>query len=173
MGWDAGLAWSSPGGQLSAKATAYRLTVRDEIDYAYPQGYLNIARARTTGAEVEGEARLGHGLSLKANYAYADAKDLSTGARLLRVPTHSASAELTWTGGKADAALVVRGQGKAADVYGEIRPFTVADLTGSYAVTRHVRLTARIENLTDARYQQAFGYGEPGFGLFVGVRLSE
>ncbi len=89
------------------------------------------------------------------------------------MPAHTGSASLIWQGRRADLALTVRAQSKAADVYGEIRPFAVASLAGSYALTPHLRLTGRIENLTDAHYQEAFGYGEPGFGAFVGFRLTD
>jgi vitamin B12 transporter len=171
-GWDASLSWRSAGGRLNAKLTGYRLTVRDQIDYQFPQGYLNIDRTRTDGIEAEASAELGRGFALNANYAWADARDLSSGAPLLRIPKHSASAELSWKSGRAEADLTVRGQSKAADVFGEIRPFAVADLAGSYALGKHVRLTGRIENITDKHYQEAFGYGEPGFGVFFGVRLT-
>ena len=169
-GFDAGLAWSSPGGRISARLTGFDLTIRDEINYDPPRGYVNIDRARTTGAEAEFEAALGRGFSLKAEYAYAHARD-EAGTPLLRVPTHAGSVELDWTHGRADAALVVRSQSAAEDVYGVIRPFTVANLSGAWRLNEHVQLTARIENLTDVHYQEAFGYGEPGFGLYVGVRL--
>ena len=170
-GFDGGLAWRSPGGRVSAKLTGFELTIRDEIDYAYPQGYLNIDRARTTGLEAELQAALGWGFQLRAGYAYAHARDVSTGAPLLKVPTHSGSVELDWTRGRVQTALVVRSQGAAQDVYGAIKPFTVATLSGAYRLNRHVELTARAENLANRHYQEAFGYGEPGFGLFFGIRL--
>jgi vitamin B12 transporter len=171
-GWDATLSWRSADGRFSGRATGYGLTVRDQIDYQFPHGYLNIDRARTTGVEAEARAELGAGFSVAANYAYAHARDVSTGLPLLRVPAHSASGELAWRSSRADAVLTVRGQSRASDVFGDIKPFAVADLAASYALTKHMRLTGRIENVTDAHYQQAFGYGEPGFGVFVGVRLT-
>lgn len=171
-GWEASLAWRGMDGALEAKATVYGLRVRDQIDYLYPRGYVNTARTRATGLEAEAAARLGGGFMLRASYAYADAKDLATGGPLLRVPAHTGSAELSWSGRRADASLTVRAQSRAADVFGEIRPFAVANLAGSFALSRRVRLTGRIENLTDARYQQAFGYGEPGIAAFVGLRIA-
>ena len=172
-GWDAGLAWTAPGGGLRVNTTAYGLTVRDQIDYAYPHGYLNIDRTRTIGVEVQAQATLPAGFLFKGAYAYADAKDVSTGLPLLRVPEHSGSASLTWSNTRADATLTVRGQSSAADASGRIRPFAVADLTASYQLNPHVRLTGRIENLANTHYQEAYGYGEPGIGVFVGLRLKD
>ncbi|HEY5412530.1 MAG TPA: TonB-dependent receptor [Caulobacteraceae bacterium] len=170
-GFDGGLVWRSPGGKVSASLTGYRLTIQGEIDYLLPQGYVNIDRARTTGAQAQVQAALGWGFGVRASYAYAHARDLSTGAPLLRVPARTGSVELDWTRGRAEAALVVRSQSQAQDVDGVIRPFTVANLSGAWRLNDHVQLTARLENLADVHYQEAFGFGEPGFGLFVGVRL--
>ncbi len=172
-GGEASLDWRSKGGAVQAKATVYRLSVTDQIDYVFPHGYVNTAHARTTGVEAQASAKLPAGFLLNASYAYADAKDLSTGAPLLRVPAHTGSAELSWTGGPAQASLSVRAQSRAADVFGDIKPFAVANLAGSWAISRHVRLTGRIENLTNARYQQAFGYGEPGIAGYFGIRITD
>ena len=170
-GWDAGLAWTVPDGRLRASVTAYGLTVRDQIDYAFPHGYVNIDRTRTIGVEVQAQATLPAGFMLKGAYAYADAKDVSTGLPLLRVPEHSGSASLSWSNPRAAATLTVRGQSNAADASGQIRPFAVADLAVSYQLTSNVQLTGRIENLANTHYQEAYGYGEPGIGVFVGLRL--
>ena len=170
QGFDGGLVWTSPGGRFTARLTGYELTIRNEINYQPPQGYVNIDRARTTGVEAELDAVLGWGFHAKANYAYARARD-ETGAPLLRVPANSGSVELDWSGGRAEAALVMRSQSSAQDVDGVIRPFTVANLSGAWRLNDHVQLTARAENIADAHYQEAYGFGEPGFGLYVGVRL--
>lgn len=170
-GWDLTLGWRSGGAAL--RLTAYRLAVSDQIDYRYPQGYVNLARTRTSGLEAEARARPLPGVEIGASYAYADARDLSDGSALLRVPRHAGSVSVDVTRGRASLGLTVRAQSRARDVYGDIRPFAVADLTAAYAVSRRVQLTARIENLTNVRYQEAYGYGEPGLGLFAGVRLRE
>ena len=172
-GWDAGVSWRSENGGLSAKVTAYGLTVRDEIDYIFPNGYQNIDRARTTGVEAEAETALMAGLRLRASYAYAHARDVSTGLPLLRVPDHTGSASLEWTGGRVEAELSVRGQSRAADVDGDVRPFAVANVSGSYRLSDHIRLTGRVENLTNAHYQEAFGYGEPGISVFGGFKITD
>ena len=50
--------------------------------------------------------------------------------------------------------------------------FTVADLAAGYAVTDRVRFTARIENLTDQAYQEAFGFGQPGRAVYAGLKFA-
>ena len=54
---------------------------------------------------------------------------------------------------------------------GEREGFATADLAVGFDLSEQVRLTARIENLTDAHYQEAAGYGQPGRAAYVGIRL--
>jgi len=175
-GWDASLAWRSEGGRLAASMTGYRLSVGDQIDYVGGT-YVNIARTLTTGMEAEGEARPTEQLSLRAGYAYADAVDRSTGARLVRVPEHSGSAGLDWHGKRLRGDFTIRAQGRQADLDPDSfaptwrKGYVVADLAGSYEVQRGLELTARVENIADRRYQQVLGYGEPGRTVFVGFRI--
>jgi vitamin B12 transporter len=167
-GWDAGLAWS--GGPVRLQATWFDLRVRDQIDYLTGLGYRNIAQMKSSGIEAEASAELGHGVSAHGSYTHDDALDGPSWTRSLKVPRDSGSASLAWRGGPGSAEIGLRTQGAAPDVYGTIRPFAVAYVAGAYAVTPSVSLTARIENLAGSHYQEAFGYGEPGRTVFVGLR---
>jgi vitamin B12 transporter len=175
-GYDASLAWRSDDGRLKADVTGYRLAVSDQI--AYVGGtYVNISRTLTTGVETEASAEISDQLSIRGEYAYADAVDRSTGARLVRVPQHSGSAGLDWRDGRLRGDLTVRAQGEQADLDPDTfsptvrKGYVVADLAGSYEVQPGLELTARIENLADRRYQQVLGYGEPGRTVYVGFRI--
>ena len=121
--------------------------------------------------KLESRARLGGGFDLSLAWAWTDARDETTGARLLRVPERSGSATLGWSRARLSGALTVRGESDQDDVGGVRAAFVTAHLNGSYVLTDAVTLTARIENLADADYQQVFGYGEPGRSGFVGIRL--
>lgn len=175
-GWDAALAWRSGHGRLFARVTGYRLEVKDQISYGVGR-YVNIDRTKTTGVEVELDADLTDRVALKASYAFSDAVDESTGAELIRAPEQSGSLSLLWTGDRLRAALAVRAEGGQADsdpsTFAPARRggFVVANLSGSWALTDRIDLTARVANLTDADYQQSLGYGEAGRSLFVGFRL--
>jgi len=175
-GWDASLAWRSTGGRFKADVTGYRLSVSDQI--AYVGGtYVNISRTLTTGVETEGEVRITDQLSARISYAYADAVNRSTGARLTRVPEHSGSASLDWHGERLRGGLTIRAQGKQADADPDTfapttrKGYVVADLAGSYELEPGLQLTARVENIADRRYQQVLGYAEPGRTVYVGFRI--
>ena len=177
-GWDGALAWRSGDGRFSAKVTAYRLAVGDQIEFtdAPPFHYVNIDRTRTNGVETEVDARLTTEFSLHAEYAYTDAVDLDTGAQMLRVPRNAGSVSLAWARGRWQADLTVRSEGQDADIDPSTfiptdRPgFVLANIAGSYALTPRLQLTARIEDIGDTHYQEALGYGEPRRGFFFGIR---
>lgn len=168
------LGWASADGRFDGRATLYRLNVEDQITYAAGR-YINVAKTRSDGFELEGRALLGGGFDLTLAYAWTDATDRTTGARLLRVPEHAGSATLGWTGDRLSGALTVRAEGDQDDSGGFSTVtrdgFVTANLNAAYELTDQVTLTARIENLGDEHYQQVFGYGEPGRSGYVGIRL--
>lgn len=173
---EAAIGWASADGRLSGRATLYRLNVEDQITYVFNPStfdsvYVNIAKTRSEGVELEGRAQLGGGFDLTLAYAWTDAKDETTGARLLRVPENSGSATLGWTGERLSGALTIRGEGDQDDSGGVREAFVTANLNGAFQLNDQVALTARIENLADEHYQQVLGYGEPGRSGYVGIRL--
>lgn len=168
------LGWASSDGRIEGRATVYRLNIENQISYVAGR-YINVAQTRSDGVELEGRALLGGGFDLSLAYAWTDAEDRTTGARLLRVPEHAGSATLGWSGERLSGALIVRAEGDQDDSGGFATAtregFVTASLNAAYALTEAVTLTARIENLADERYQQVLGYGEPGRSGYVGIRL--
>ncbi len=169
-GFDGGLAWRSADGALEVQATYFDLKVTDQIDYRYPTGYLNIAKVKSSGVEAGGQARLPGGWSLRGSYTHDEAVDGTTGKALIRVPKDVGTGSVGWQGSGWQAEAGVRSQSLAPDSNGPIQPFTVAYAAASYALTPHLTVTGRIENLGDTRYQEAYGYGEPGRLFMVGLR---
>ncbi len=122
---EAALGWVSGDGRFQGRATVYRLEVQDQITYVTDPGfnsyYVNIAETRTDGVEVEGRAALPAGFDLSLAYAWTDAVDATDGSRLLRVPEHSGSVTLGWTGNRLSGALIVRGEGDMGGCRGRAR----------------------------------------------------
>ncbi len=180
-GWDGALAWASADGAWSARLTGYRLDVRDQLEFSasFPFRYVNLARTRTDGVELQLGARLSPNLTLEGEYAYTDARDLVADAPVLRVPRDTGSVSLLWNSRRWQAALTVRSEGPDADenpstFLPQPRPgFVLVNLSGAYAVSRHLDLTARIENVANTHYQEVLGYGEPKQMLFIGFRARE
>ena len=179
-GYEAAIGWRSADGRIEGRATAYHLSVEDQITYFFDPAtfdsyYINLAETATDGIELEGRALLGGGFDLSLAYAWTDAKDESNGRALARVPEHAGSATLGWTGDRLSGALTVRAEGDEPDTNSATAAtregFVTANLNAAYVLTDNVTLTARVENLADKHYQQVLGYGEPGHSGYVGIRL--
>ncbi|HYE44188.1 MAG TPA: TonB-dependent receptor [Caulobacter sp.] len=175
QGWDLGASWRSADDRIFVQAVAYRLEVEDQISYGTGR-YVNLKRTRTDGITVSADAAFG-AFTLSAGYAYTDAIDEATGARLIRVPEHSGSVSLGWSGERLSARFMLRAEGEQADsnpstFSPEIRDgFVTADLAGGWRLTETLELTARIENLSDEAYQESLGYGETGRAAYLGIRF--
>ncbi|HEY9217000.1 MAG TPA: TonB-dependent receptor, partial [Phenylobacterium sp.] len=176
-GYDLRLGWRSGDGRQSAAVTAFQLQVRDQIAYVAGR-YINIARTRSEGLEAEASLQLTERLSTRITYAWLDAIDRRTGMSLLRVPGHSGSASLFWTGERLSGALTVRGESSQADtdVDGfsrvERSGFVIADVAGAWRLNERISLTARVDNIAGTRFQEAYGYRETGRALYAGVRVN-
>ena len=174
-GYEAALGWRSADRRLEGRITVYRLDIQDQIiwftDSDWNMYYANVDQTRTDGVEIEGRAILPAGLDLSVAYAWTEAVDAADGSRLLRVPEHSGSVTLGWTGDRLSGALTVRSESDMLDSGGVRDSFVTANLNGAFALNDSISLTARIENLTDEHYQQLLGYGEPGRSGYVGIRL--
>jgi vitamin B12 transporter len=181
VGWDAALAWTSPDQRIRAKVTAYRLAVRDQIEFSpsFPFRYVNLARTRTDGVETEIDARLTRELTLHAEYAYTNATDLDADTQMLRVPRNAGSVSLDWAHKRWQADVTLRSEGKDADedpstFLPATRPgFTLVNISGAYTLSPGLQLTARIEDVGDTHYQEALGYGEPRQMISFGFRAKQ
>ena len=173
-GYELGLRWSGMGGRTSAQLTAFHLDVTDQIDFAssFPFRYANLKQTRSDGIEASLEQQLSETWQLRAAYTHTVARNLDTGAALLRVPRDSGSISLSYLGRDVSAIATVRAQGPQADAGGQRPGFVVVNLAGQYQISRQIALTARVENLTNTHYQEVLGYGEPGISAFIGVRLT-
>jgi outer membrane cobalamin receptor len=160
----------------------------------------NISNARSRGVELAGTARgrlnaaVPIDLRLRATYTWLDtdilAVDRATGAPppfevgqpLLRRPRHQFSMDLVASAGRASAFLQGGGRSRVLDVeptLGTFHPeffdapgYSVWTIGGAFRLHRTLELFARVENLFDRRYEEAFGYPSPSRGAFAGLRIA-
>ena len=50
--------------------------------------------------------------------------------------------------------------------------YIVVNCAGSYDISDHFQLFARVENCFDEKYYDAYGYGVCGFSIYGGVKVS-
>lgn len=138
----------------------------------------NVSSARTQGVELSAGGQLNREWSLAGTYTYLHTRQDETGEALLRRPRHSGTLSLGFSRGAAGALLTAVYNGSRNDVT-DLAPFgtvinddyTIADLTVHYTFGR-LRPYLKIENLTDAEYQEIYGYPSPQRRALVGVRYA-
>lgn len=186
-GYDAGIEYGRHGADAHFAVTAFRRDSEDLIGFAScfmnsnprcatrPFGYYeNISRARAEGIEIEAGRTIADGLTIGGVYALVDTEDRDTGRDLPRRPRHAATlyadyaAPFGFTLG-ADLRLTSGGFDNNF-APGRLAGYEVLDLRAAFEVVEGIELFGRVENVFDADYETAAGYGSAGRGAFVGVR---
>lgn len=188
VGVDAGVD-QNIGGSVKLSATVFANRYRNLIDFAYagcgptqPFGcYYNVGRASTSGVELSADAILVPGeWRARASYTYQHTEDRATGLSILRRPRNKGSASLVYTGiDKLEIEARATFVGARADIrndwpYSRVRMPSYAkfDVRADYKVSDNVSVFARIENLTNARYEEIRDYATPGRSYYVGLKTS-
>jgi vitamin B12 transporter len=139
----------------------------------------NVGRARSRGWEFSAEADLLDTLFLNASYTHTDSKDLDKDLPLRRVAPDRYNAGLTW---EPLRALVLYAQAYVVSSQFEQEGFPRnpgyyhLDVGGVYHLARRrgafpaLDLTARINNVTDQRYMEVFGFRSLGINALVGLQ---
>lgn len=139
----------------------------------------NVGRARIQGVEAYASFDPLDWIGFYANYTYLDAKDLDTSQELRRVPRNTVNTGVTVTPFRRLTlfmqASVVSSQ-LESDFADRNPGYYRIDTGGTFVVLgQHGRLdrlelTARIQNLTNQRYNEVLGFPAPGINALVGLR---
>jgi vitamin B12 transporter len=158
--------------------TAFRSTYRDLISYdVIANKFGNVDRAKAHGVELAAARRFGP-LDASISYTWLKAVDASTNEQLVRRPKNSGSIALGYDFRSISAELIVTHAGARRDIT-DLVPFgvvineghTTADVTVKYR-TRGVAPFVKIENATDAKYDEVFGYPSARRRFIAGIRYS-
>jgi len=191
QGWEAGvttdIAVSGRKDAASVSVTYFDNRIRDLIQIQYAPDFLsstsvNIANARTHGIEAAITLRASSWLQADLAYSYTDARDLDTGAHLLRRPENQGSANLRlvpFPGFVVAPELLYIGQ--AEDVLyddsglylgqGLSRSGLILNFNLSWQVTQAVQVFAWAKNIGGSTFEPANGYQIAGTSLLAGIRL--
>ena len=177
-GWDAGPVVRLLDGKARLEASYFRLKTENLLQFA-SGSYVNVAQARSRGVELAANWEVTETIRLTANYTHTDAVNALTGARLIRVPRHTAFLEIDWQAtGRLGVTLSERYEGERTDSVrpanplGRIGGWTRTDVAARYDLSNWAQLYLRAENLLDKKYQESFGYGTPGRSVYGGVRVT-
>jgi outer membrane receptor protein involved in Fe transport len=156
----------------------------------------NISNARARGLELGSTVREqagAVGLQAQIGYTFLDSDILAVdraaaapppfepGDPLLRRPRHQWFVDVAAVHGPLTAWVRGGGRGRVLDVeptlgtFGglfEAAGYAVWNAGGSWSIKRRVELFARVENLFDRSYEEAFGFPALGRGAMAGVRVA-
>jgi len=136
----------------------------------------NIARAKIDGAELVLATQLAD-WRIEVTADASRPIDESTGQRLLRRAPYRASFAASRTFGPIEVGASLQHVAARYDsdintfARTRLEPYTLLRATFAYRVAEQVRLTLRIENITDAKYELVSGYNTTRRGAFVGAEV--
>ena len=179
LGWDAGFEQAAAADALRFGATYFHNTIKNLIDdNADSTSYINVGRAVTDGVESFVSYRALKDMSVRLDYTYTEATDEILHEELLRRPKHKADLNVAWQATprlKLDGTLL----GTSSWIDGN-RDFTISrlkapgfvtvNMAGSFDLTEHFALYARIDNLFNHHFEEPIGYLQPTLGAYAGVR---
>jgi vitamin B12 transporter len=181
--WEIGADWAA-NESIGLGASYYQTRIEELIEYDFAQSRnINIGRAEIEGAELFAEAKLASWASLRAAYAWADARN-AAGGQLARRPRHSwrldarvnptarLSFVLSWSfvGDRADVTYDDGGNFEFPS--GRAASFNLGALAATFALTSDTQLFARVDNLTDAVYEQPAAFAGAPRSLSLGLRAN-
>ncbi|HUU51433.1 MAG TPA: TonB-dependent receptor [Candidatus Heimdallarchaeota archaeon] len=178
-GWDLGVEQNFLNNTLLLGLTYFSNTFEDLIDYDFTQGYINISKAHTQGAEVTFSARPLPDLSLFATYTRTEAKNTETDEYLLRRPKDKFTARLDWGFlGRANIHVSMIYVGEREDLYWldwtptpvTLESYTLLNAAGFYDVFESLELFLRLDNILNTDYETIKGYGTAGFSIYGGIK---
>jgi vitamin B12 transporter len=182
LGWDVGVEQPLLDGRLQVGATWFQNKFDNLISYsAASQRPENIAEAKTAGLEGFVQWSPTAALSLSGAWTWLSvAEDTLTGEQLLRRPDYTANVAARYRFPRwVSVDTIVYFVGESADK--NFTSFPAENVTNDAyvkwdaAVTvsplAHVDLTARVENLLDDQYEEAFGFPALGRAFWFGAAV--
>jgi len=176
--WEVGLSKEFLTGKLTPTVSVFHNKIDNLIQFVFPTP-VNVAKATTQGVEASLAWKPSEQWDLTASYTYLDAKDDTTGMRLVRRPRHQAGADVTWrpceklTLGAGLTWLIDRD---------DIDAFTFAQVhqpdyytlraVASYQLCKNAQVWVRSENLTDQKYEPVNGFPALGRGVYGGLKIT-
>jgi len=184
-GWELGLEQSLFDRAFTLDITRFDSRLKDEIYTTYPAPtYVATPANRKSnstqqGVELTAVAKLAQDWRLNGAFTWLKARE--AGLEEARRPANIGSVALSWRHPSQNGglALVARYNGQQTDlayidpsyvpVRARLKAYTLVNLNGDYALSPAIKLTARVENLTDQTYEELFSFRGRGRAAFVGI----
>lgn len=169
---EGGFKYALRNGRLTGTLSAFRIDKTNILvnDAANSGFFVAVGKARSQGAEVDANLRIGDDLTVTGVYAYTDTEITRdtragfVGSALSNIPRHSAAVYAHWRSARTGPGAVGLGGGLAYvgkrpgdDVNSgfELPDHVTVRLNLSYQATRRLSLDLNAENLLDAYYLES------------------
>lgn len=174
--WEVGMNKGLFGEKVSLSVTYFEQQYEDLIQWEEVAPWVwqpqNVAEAEVKGVETDVLVKVTDAFNLKAGYTNLDTEDKTTGQRLRRRPKDKLNVQATLSGERFSLLADYIFVGERLDAGNELDSYNLVNLSGSYRLTKNLRLTARVENLMDEDYEEADGFGTPGTAFYGGIKTS-
>lgn len=180
--WDAGIEQKLWATRIRLGFTYFRNNFEDLIQTVRVGGVAraeNVGRARTEGFEFSSEAEALDNLLLALNYTFTDPQDLTNDRPLRRFARHRWNFDVTWEPVRT-LNLFLQAHVVSSQFEGTDRPrnpgYHRLDAGGTYRLVDKqgafpaLDLTLRVQNLTDERYSEVFGFRALGVNFLAGLQ---
>ncbi|WP_456455005.1 TonB-dependent receptor plug domain-containing protein [Thermovibrio sp.] len=178
-GYGFGISQKLPFLPLKVSLNYFKNRVWNLIDMPWWQGvytYKNYNRAITEGVEVKGSLKLTNQLSLYGSYTHLRAKEFNPATnsweRLDRRPKFSYTLGFKGKLSKVNFSAWLLHYSDREDAGHTLGGFTTYNCYLSYSLTKKTKVYLKGYNLTDKKYELAYGYNTMGRALFVGTTFT-
>ena len=160
-------------------ATLFRSDYDDLIIFGLATNrFENVGAANAHGLELALERRLTRALHASLSYTFTETEEEGADRPLVRRPRHAGSLFLGYDAGRVRTNLVATYTGERADFL-PVAPFSRTTNDAHTIVDANVQIDLgrvtpyfKIENITDADYQEVLGYTSPKRRAVLGVRFA-
>jgi vitamin B12 transporter len=174
---EAGLHYAANGQRIDV--VYFNNSIRDLIVYQYPL-MINIDKAHITGQELSYAGDF-DGTHLKASATFQNPRDVSTGAVLQRRARQFGNLSVTHDYNNWNLGAEIRYSGVRQDVNYTPYPsvavalpaYQLFNVTAKYQINKQFSLSARLDNLFNRDYSEAYSYNTLGRTLFIGLTYQQ
>ena len=182
--WESEFAGSAA--QWDFDFTYFSADLQNEIATVYDANFMSQpinleTDSDRSGIEVAGNLVIGATWQLAIAYTRLTAEE--NRVEEVRRPKHSGQVRLSrdFADSKGRASIQFLHNGRRTDnefIYAtpatrvNLQPYTLTNIGISYDLRPDLTLTGRVDNLTDTKYQQVFGYNSPGRYVSFGAKLN-
>jgi vitamin B12 transporter len=169
---EVGLHYAADGHRVDAIYFDNRITDLIAVNANF-SSTVNINQAQITGQELSYAGDFGN-KHVQAHLTLQDPRDTLTGKPLLRRAKEFSSVAASHDLGLLSMGAEIRHSGSRSDTgTNTLLAYNLLNLTSRYAIDPHFNVTARVDNLTNRNYSEAYGYNTLGRTLFVALNYQQ